>query len=70
MEHDYSIENLAATFEKHAQELDKDTEELLKKFMEEDPEEPIPKYIDNPFNLPRALCVMMKEIDRLRQICK
>jgi len=70
MEHDYRIENLASTFDKHAQKIDKLNEEMLRNLLENYPSSEIPSHMNDPFNIARALSVMACEIDRLKQICK
>lgn len=66
---DYRIETLSETFSKHAHQADVNHQESIKKYTESFPESDLPKWMDDPFNLSRALSVMAAEIDRLKMIC-
>ena len=66
---DYRIETLSATFSKHAEKADENHQESIKNHNEAFPESDLPEWMEDPFNLSRALSVMAEEIARLKMIC-
>lgn len=65
---DYSIENLGAIFAKHADIADDEHEKMIKQYIQQYSDNPLPKHLKENFNIARALSVMASEIDRLKQI--
>lgn len=65
-EEKYSIEELAKTFASHMIEADKIRFEMIEKFKENNPDKPLPDYMQKDFNLPRALQVICNEILNLK----
>lgn len=63
---DYTLEALIKSFEAHAQTTDNQCKCALERFKENEPNEQIPEWLENPFNLSRALLVMAQEIKMMR----
>jgi len=57
-----NIRYLAKTFKEHSQKLIKDREERLAEFKERYPDDPIPEFLADDFNLPEALAIICEEI--------
>lgn len=62
----YKLDFLIDTFLKHAERHDKENRELRQKFKEGSPNEPIPEYLSDPFNLPMALATICYEIQEIK----
>lgn len=62
----YSIEELIKTFEEHAVTARKNSKEMLKEFLKNNPGEPVPAWYLDEFVLPQALADMCKEIVRIK----
>ncbi len=60
----YSLEYLINKFEKHSKEYVKQHQENIDKFKENNPNEPLPEYMKDDFNLPEALKLMCIEIQK------
>ncbi len=65
---DYSIESLCVLFTQHAQENEKQLQELVDSFKKHNPDAEIPKHLTCDFSLPRALAIMAEEILKLRTL--
>lgn len=66
MAHDYRIEALGSTFAKHAEITDKQCQQSIQNFKENNPDCPVPEPMKENFNLARALSVMASEIEMLK----
>lgn len=66
----YIIEELGAKFENHANLSEKDHQQQIKNFKENYPDTPLPEYLEEGFNLARALSIMAFEIERLKTLSK
>lgn len=66
---DYRIETLSRTFLNHAEKAERKHEESVMNHRDAFPDSEIPEWMDDPFNLSRALSVMAAEIARLKMIC-
>lgn len=64
--HNYDIENLEAAFMDHCEQAIANSKIALEKFMANDPNAPIPEYLEDPFQLAMALAVMAREIHDLK----
>jgi len=63
---DYRIEKLSETFSKHADIAEADNQSSIKNYRESFPRSDIPEWMENPFNISRALSVMAAEIESLK----
>jgi hypothetical protein len=61
----YKLEYLIEVFNKHAVKTEANRQEWMKLFQENKPEEPLPEYMKDDFNLPRALASICSEILKL-----
>ena len=67
MEHDYRIEALASTFEKHAEEADIQHKHFIDMHKINYPDSPLPPHFEaEMFNISRALSVMAAEIEKCK----
>lgn len=64
----YRLDFLIETFSKHAEEADKNKKHQLEQFKAMNPNEPIPDYVTDDFNLPMALATICHEIQKLKEI--
>lgn len=62
----YSIDTLPEIFEGHALESDKMLAKTITTFLESNPKEELPEWMNNPFNIARALSVMCHAIRELQ----
>ncbi len=67
MEHDYTVEKLAAVFLDHAALADQHQEFVNKSYAEQYPDQVIPEHMSNPFNAAKAFAVMAQEITWLKE---
>lgn len=63
------IQELIEIFSTHAEKYKKNQDELVKKFQENNPGEPLGQ-LEDTFNLPEALAFMCKEIAKFHEIHK
>lgn len=63
---DYELNRLIKTFLKHAEEQIERNDEQKKKYIEQNPNEPVPDHMNEEFNLPYALACMCLEINKLK----
>ena len=63
----YLLEDLASTFAKHADELEKKQKQMRKQYKKDHDGQDLPDYMKDPFNLSRALSVMAQEIENLKK---
>jgi len=62
----YELEKLMKTFKKHAEEAKKNHEKWVGEYRIDYPNDPLPKCMEDTFNLPEALHAICVEIDKLR----
>lgn len=67
IDHFYSIEKLPEIFAEHALIASKESERLLKMYIENNPNQPIPEYLQESFNIALALRVMCQAIKDLQE---
>ena len=63
---DYSIESLCSTFSEHADKVDAENIDFIKRFKANNPDQPLPEHVSCDFNIARALSVISKEICELK----
>lgn len=69
MEYDYSIENLINTFNEHA-EIAKSQQEFCNQvFLEQNPDQELPKHMTDSFNIAKAFHAICSEILQLKKSC-
>jgi hypothetical protein len=68
MQGDYRLESLASIFAKQADDSDLCNEAYKERQLLLYPDVPLPKYMEYPFNIARALSVMACEIERLKHL--
>jgi len=59
-----TLEKLAKTFAEHAKTFEKENEKRIQDFKKYFPEEPLPEWFNNSFNVAEALSLMCREILR------
>lgn len=67
MESKYQLENLIVKFIDHANKADKSQSVLIAQFIENNPNEPLPEWFKDDFNLPMALCSICSELLNLKR---
>ena len=65
---DYSLENLISIFKKHANQSDKNQQEIIRYYKENFPDSELPEYMKDNFNISYALSVMCCEIEKLKTL--
>jgi len=63
----YSIETLPDIFAAHARIANNMNEGQLNSFIEKNPGEPVPDYLQNPFNIALALSIICQAIKDLQE---
>lgn len=66
MDYDYSIDYLIEKLEEHGRKYIEENSRLIKKFIECNPEIPLPTHYQDDFNLPYALQTFAKEIKQIK----
>lgn len=66
--YNYSIEDLTKQFSTHAEDFIIQNEKMKKMREGNFPDSDLPEFLNDPFNLSKALSVMCAEIERLKQI--
>jgi hypothetical protein len=61
------LDSLVKTFSKHAKEARKARLSLVKDFQKNYPDEPIPNYLKEDFDLPDALSLICTEISNIKK---
>ena len=62
----YKLEFLLDTFLKHAEKHAKEDADMRKRFKADSPNEPIPDYLADEFNLPMALATICYDIKKIK----
>ena len=62
----YKLPDLVNKFSDHAKEFEKSRGDQKKTFLEEYPNEPLPEYFKDDFNLPLAMATICAELLRLK----
>lgn len=62
----YSIEDLKEMFLEHGTQSEEGKAQNIKRFQEQNPGEPLPEYMTDPFNFCFALYAICDEISRLK----
>lgn len=62
----YSLEEMIITFQKHEIKARADRERFKKLFIEENPGQPLPDYMEDDFCITTALLSICSEIKKLR----
>jgi len=60
------LKELAAVFSSHSEKFKNDNIEMIKKFIDNNPGEKLPSYLQESFDLPEALSFMANEIQKLK----
>lgn len=67
MNDSYDLEKLILKFKEHSVRSKKEQENAIKDFTKSYPEEPLPVYLSDSFDLPFALSVICEEIVKLKK---
>lgn len=62
----YSLENLKELFLEHGTQSEEEKAQNINRFLEQNPGEPLPEYMTEPFNLCFALYSICDELSKLK----
>lgn len=62
----YTLEYLSKVFSEHFVENEKERQRILKKFKEDNPEQPVPEWLNNDFSFPLAIKTIVDELLKMK----